>query len=259
MAKVALLFGSFNPVHHGHLALAQYAIQSGGAQLVWFVISPQNPLKDMRDLLPVDIRKELLQLAVQSLNNECISVSEVELDMDSPQYTIFTLELLKKRFPEHQFRPLVGTDILLELRKWKAADLITRDFGWIVYPRPDYPLPKDHVASSNMEYWADAPTCEYSSSRLRKDWLDGKSLESYMPKEVYQRWKDKVSTELKPLLNAADWYEEGVRQRRWGHFGDAANCFDKALVLDPCDQKAKVAVEMLQSIQAFYHSDIYNP
>lgn len=259
MAKVALLFGSFNPVHLGHLALAQYAIEHGGVQAVWFVISPQNPLKDAGDLLPIDVRFDLLELAVLSLKNKHIAVSKVEMELDSPQYTIRTLELLKERYPEHRFRPLIGTDILGELNNWKAAEIITRDFGWYVYPRPCYVVPEVHLASANMEYWADAPTFEYSSTQLRKDWMEGKSLQDFMPKEVYQRWKENVSTELRALRTGADWYEEGVRQRKWNRFGEAANCFDKALQLDPNDQKARVAVEMLQSIQAFYHSDIYNP
>lgn len=259
MPKVALLFGSFSPVHNGHLALAEYAVRAQKVQEVWFVISPHNPLKSPSELLPLPIRLDLLKEAVSGLKLEQISVCDVETRRPGPHYTYQTLQALRAEAPMHEFSPLIGTDILQELHLWKQVDRITEEFGWLIYPRPGYLLPDHHPAQARMQFWEEAPQSTLSSSQLRADWCAGRSTDYGMPEAVFEQWKQRVSTQLKPLESAEDWYEEGVRQRRWNRFGEAANCFAMALQLNPEHQKARVATEMLQSIQAFYHSDIYNP
>lgn len=258
MAKVALLFGSFNPVHSGHLALAVYAVEKGLVDQVWMVLSPQNPLKAASGLLPYELRLELLETAVLSLKNDFISVCTDENDLPTPRYTINTLLHLADKYPEHRFRPLVGTDILHELPRWKDADRIGRDFGWYVYPRPDYPMTEPSVGTQ-VEFWKDAPQSGVSSTQLRELWLSGHSVSELMPEAVFEVFSEKVSTVMGTLDSPEAWYEEGVRQRKWNQLGKAANCFDRALQIDPAFQKAKVAIQMLQQIQSFYHTDLYNP
>lgn len=258
MSRVALLFGSFNPIHSGHMALASYAVREDLVDEVWMVLSPQNPLKDSAELLPYGLRLELLEKAVKCLENDRVQVCTEENDLPAPRYTINTLLHLTTKYPEHRFRPLVGTDILHELARWKDADRISRDFGWYVYPRPDYPMPESSDVM-HVEFWKEAPLYEVSSTQLRERWMSGHSVSDLMPEAVFEIFSEKVSTVMGVLDSPESWYEEGVRQRKWNRLGKAANCFDRALQLDPDFQKAKVAIQMLQQIQSFYHTDLYNP
>jgi len=138
-ARVGLLFGSFNPVHHGHLILAEYFATHTDLAEVWLVISPQSPFKIGEKLLPDTSRLALLQLAVA--DNLRLRVESIELSLTRPSYTIATLEALQAKHPQHEFVLLMGADNLAGLPRWRAADRLTKEFDLYAYPRPGVLLP----------------------------------------------------------------------------------------------------------------------
>ena len=134
--KIGLLFGSFNPVHIGHLIIANYMANYTTLDKVWLVVSPQNPLKKYNDLINTYDRLEMAKLATDESNK--LEVSDVELRLPQPSYTIDTLTHLKEKYPQHEFALIMGSDNLVSLPKWKNYKLILRDYQVFVYPRPGY-------------------------------------------------------------------------------------------------------------------------
>ena len=121
--NIALLFGSFNPVHNGHLAMAHAALQSNKCDEVWFVVSPHNPLKDFTTLAPANDRANMVSLAL--MDEECMKLCTIELDMPKPSYTIHTIQKLKEEYPSFNFHILCGTDVVNSLPAWyKFKELI---------------------------------------------------------------------------------------------------------------------------------------
>ena len=180
MRRVGIFGGSFNPVHVGHLRLAQHLRQSGALDAVWLTLSPQNPLKDT-DLLVDDFhRLAMLRLAVAEYND--IEVCDVELSMSRPSYTINTLELLSSRFPDCRFRLIIGSDNWLTFDRWRESERIIADYGVIVYPRPGYelhmPLEKDNVEIVS------APMTDVSSTMLRRAISTGEPVDDLLPAPV---------------------------------------------------------------------------
>ncbi len=176
---VGLLGGSFNPVHIGHMIVAQYIAEFGGVDCVWMVLSPRNPLKDPAEL--IDDRHRLAMLRIATGASERISVSDVELGLPRPAYTIDTLKALAAMYPEHDFRWITGSDNLLEIHRWKSWREILRDFGMIVYPRPGYAVTGELPAGVSM---VEAPQVDISSTMLRRDIARGAWLNYFMPPGV---------------------------------------------------------------------------
>lgn len=180
MRRVGLFGGSFNPVHVGHLRLAQHLRQSGVLDAVWLTLSPQNPLKDT-DLLVDDFhRLAMLRLAVADYSD--IEVCDVELSMPRPSYTINTLDLLSSRFPDCRFRLIIGSDNWLTFDRWRESERIIADYGVIVYPRPGYeiqlPIEKDNVEIVS------APMTDVSSTMLRRAISTGEPVDDLLPASV---------------------------------------------------------------------------
>lgn len=176
---VGLLGGSFNPVHIGHMIVAQYIAEFGGVDCVWMVLSPRNPLKDPAEL--IDDRHRLAMLKIATGASERISVSDVELGLPRPSYTIDTLKALVAMYPEHDFRWITGSDNLLEIHRWKSWREILRDFGMIVYPRPGYAVTGELPGGVSM---VEAPQVDISSTMLRRDIARGAWLNYFMPPGV---------------------------------------------------------------------------
>lgn len=173
--KIGLFFGSFNPVHCGHLIIAGYYAEFTDLDQVWLVVSPHNPLKPAGTLLQDYHRYHLVELAIGS--NRKIKASKIEFGLPRPSYTIHTLTYLKEKHPEHAFVLILGSDNLTTFHKWKNAELILEDHELYVYPRPLYDGGdlKDHPKVK----WVDAPLMEISSTFIREAIRNGKDV-SYM-------------------------------------------------------------------------------
>lgn len=180
--KTALFFGSFNPVHNGHLMLANYLVEYGGLDDLWFVVSPHNPFKDKETLLDDRHRLRMLELAVEG--DERFEVSDIEFYMPKPSYTIDTLVRLSERHPNNEFYLVCGLDNLKRFPKWKNADVILRDYHILVYPRKGFEggemLQHPHV------HLLDAPEIEVSSTFIRNAVSEGRDVRYFMPEKVYK-------------------------------------------------------------------------
>jgi nicotinate-nucleotide adenylyltransferase len=125
MKKIGLFFGSFNPIHIGHLILANYILENSDMDELWFVVSPQNPFKDKKSLLKDHNRLDMVQLAVKNYPN--MSASNVEFSLPKPSYTIDTLTYLHEKYPDYSFSLIMGEDNLESLHKWKNSDTLIKN------------------------------------------------------------------------------------------------------------------------------------
>ncbi|MDO3644884.1 MAG: nicotinate (nicotinamide) nucleotide adenylyltransferase [Mucilaginibacter sp.] len=178
--KIGLLFGSFNPVHVGHLIIANYMANYTALDKVWLVVSPQNPLKKYGDLANTYDRLEMCKLATDNSNN--IQVSDVELKLPQPSYTIDTLTYLKEKYPQHDFALIMGSDNLVSLPKWKNYKLILRDYQIFVYPRPGYE--NTDLATHPSVTITMTPLMELSATFIRKSLAEKKNVQYFVPDSV---------------------------------------------------------------------------
>lgn len=162
--KIGLFFGSFNPVHVGHLIIADHMAHNTDLDEVWMVVTPHNPLKKRASLARDYDRLHLVQLALNDYDR--IKASNIEFNLPKPSYTIDTLTYLREKYPHHDFALIMGGDNLATIHKWKNADVLLRDFSFYVYKRKGADisereeLPNVHIA--------DAPLIELSSTYIRK-------------------------------------------------------------------------------------------
>ncbi|MBI3509418.1 MAG: nicotinate-nucleotide adenylyltransferase [Bacteroidetes bacterium] len=179
--KVGLLFGSFNPVHIGHLALANYMLEYTDLDRVWFVVSPHNPLKDKKTLLSDVQRLQMVRLAIG--DHAHMKASNIEFDLPQPSYTVNTLAYLKEKYPDDEFALIMGADNLETLHKWKNYEFILEHHRILVYPRKghDGGKLKDHPSVS----FTNAPQLEISASFLREGLKAKKDLRHFFPGEVW--------------------------------------------------------------------------
>jgi len=161
--KIGLYFGSFNPIHIGHLAIANYMVSFSDMEKLWFIVSPQNPLKNKKSLLADYHRIRLVRTAIEFDNR--FKASNIEFDMPKPSYTIDTLTYLKEKYPDDEFILIMGEDNLKSFHKWKNYELILQNHQIYVYPR-------DHSFLSQNKYpnitIVKAPLIEISSSFIRQ-------------------------------------------------------------------------------------------
>jgi nicotinate-nucleotide adenylyltransferase len=162
--KIGLFFGSFNPIHVGHLIVGNAAVEQTDLDQVWFVVSPQNPFKKSKNLLHEFDRLDMVRLAIGG--NSKFRASDVEFRMPKPSYTIDTLQVLKEKYPSDSFRLIIGEDNLENFRKWKDADKILNSCGLIVYPRPHSPQTEWH-RSPHVQL-IEAPLIDISATYIRE-------------------------------------------------------------------------------------------
>lgn len=178
--NIGLFFGSFNPVHVGHLIIANHMANYTNLDKVWLMVSPHNPLKDKNALINMYDRLEMTRLAVEDSLN--IAVSDAEFKLPQPSYTIDTLTHLKERYPEHSFFLIMGADNLASLKKWKNYELLLRDYKIVVYPRPGYNdlelMTHPSVTITNT------PLMELSSTFIRRAIKEGRSVKYMVPEPV---------------------------------------------------------------------------
>ncbi|HLP73572.1 MAG TPA: nicotinate (nicotinamide) nucleotide adenylyltransferase [Bacteroidales bacterium] len=192
MEKVGLYFGSFNPVHIGHIAIAGYMTEFTELSQVWFVVSPHNPLKNKETLLPDHQRLHMTRLAVG--DNDKLKASDIEFKLPIPSYTIDTLAYLKERHKSKEFCLLMGEDNLYTLHKWKNIDALITNYRIYVYPRPFSIRPEntalDSILSKAMVYKVNAPLMEISSTFIREGIKAGKNMSYYVPGPTWKYIKE---------------------------------------------------------------------
>jgi len=188
MSKIGLYFGSFNPIHIGHIAIAGYMTEFAGLRQVWFVVSPQNPLKKKETLLPDHQRLYMTQLAIG--DNDRLKASDIELKMPVPSYTIDTLAFLQEKYPYHEFCLVMGEDNLYTLHKWKNAEELIKKYPIYYYPRPDSVRPSspvlDHIFVKAEIHPSDAPLMEISGTFIRNGIKRGKDMSYFLPPPVWK-------------------------------------------------------------------------
>ena len=179
--KVGLYFGSFNPIHIGHLIIANHIKNNTEVDEVWFVVSPQNPFKESSSLLNEQHRYTLVKIAVD--DEPRLKASNVEFLMPRPSYTIDTLIYLSEQYKQHHFTLIIGSDSYLNFEKWKNHEQIILNYNILIYPRPCYQI-KDNLPSSVKII--DAPLIEISSTQIRKYIKNNKSIRYLVTDKVME-------------------------------------------------------------------------
>ena len=175
MKKVALYFGSFNPIHKGHIALAEWVVEQGLCDELIFIVSPQNPLKSATELAPEFSRYEMCEMACASSRHpEKIKVSAVEFVLEKPSYTINTLRYLRDNFgSDMEFSLLLGADNIESFDRWREYEEILRDYRLLVYPREGYSVEK---FADKITFLEGAPLFDYAATDVRKEIVEGKNF-----------------------------------------------------------------------------------
>jgi len=179
--KIGLYFGSFNPIHIGHLIIAKYILNEGYVDQIWFVLSPQNPLKQQGTLLNEYHRQHLLQLCLEGENK--MKCSTVEFKLPRPSYTIDTLTHLKEKHSNHTWQVILGSDSLQNIKKWKNSENLLNGYHFLVYKRPGF---TDNLIQQTNIKILDAPLLDISSTQIRTLIKAGKSIRYYVTDAVYE-------------------------------------------------------------------------
>jgi nicotinate-nucleotide adenylyltransferase len=161
--KIGLYFGSFNPIHNGHLIIASLAKHTTDLQQIWLIISPQNPFKLSSSLLNEYHRFHLVQTAIS--DDPCLRASDIEFHLPKPSYTSDTLAYLHSKYPKHEFCIILGSDSFSNLSKWKNADTIIKNYDLLVYPRLNFPI--ENKINARLQI-LQAPILELSSTKIRE-------------------------------------------------------------------------------------------
>lgn len=179
--SIGLLFGSFNPIHMGHIMIASYVLEFTTVEQVWLVVSPHNPLKDRRTLATNAHRLAMAKLAVKPYEPK-IQVCDAEMSMELPSYTFMTLKKLSELFPKHFFTTIMGADSLSTIELWKDYDQILGYDKLMVYPRAGFDL---NPLKIKYPFTAiAAPIIEISSTFIRQSVGEGKAMEAFLPPGV---------------------------------------------------------------------------
>ncbi len=181
--KIGLYFGTYNPIHIGHMAIANYMVEYTDINQLWFVVSPHNPHKQKSNLLNDYQRLEMVHRAVD--DDDRFRVSNIEFNLPKPSYTIDTLTYLKDHFPNHRFVILMGSDNLENFHKWKNYDDIIENYGVIVYPRPGF-TPSIIYTHKNISVVQNVPLMEISSSFIRDAIGSGRDVRHFLPQKTWE-------------------------------------------------------------------------
>ena len=178
--KIGLFFGSFNPIHTGHLIIANVMVETTDLDKIWFVVSPQNPFKPSKGLLHEFDRYDMVRAAIH--DNYKFEVSDIEFHLPKPSYTIHTLVHLTEKHPDKSFKVIIGEDNLEKFANWKNYERILEDYGLYVYPRP-------HAAASEIKnhpnvVMVDAPMIDISATFIRECIRKNQSVRYLVPDPV---------------------------------------------------------------------------
>ena len=186
MRRIGLYSGSFNPIHHGHVMLANYLVEFSDLDELWFVVSPQNPLKEKTELLDDDERLKMVQLAVG--DDPRFHVSDIEMHLPTPSYTINTLTALSEQHPDCQFVFICGMDSLQNLHRWREYQKILDNYQLLVFPREGYDGGElvNHPSVTILK----TPILEISSTFIRQCVKEGRDVRHFMPEKAYLYMRD---------------------------------------------------------------------
>lgn len=184
--KIGLFFGSFNPVHVGHMIIANYMVEHSSLDKIWMVVSPHNPHKEKKSLAKDHDRLHLVDIAIG--DNPGIKASDIEFGLPKPSYTVDTLTYLKEKYPDKEFCLIMGGDNLGTFHKWKNYETILANHKIFVYSRPGYELGdlQEHERVTVL----DAPLLSISASYIRHQIKEGKSIQYLVPDVVWEYLND---------------------------------------------------------------------
>lgn len=268
--RMLLYFGSFDPIHNGHIALAEYALERNLADEVALIISPQNPFKTDVLQTPEYTRYEMAEMATkESRFPQQIKPSVVEFVLEKPSYTIKTLDYLKETCgDEMEFSIITGSDIWTRFDEWKDYERILNEYKIYVYPRKGYEVEK---FADRVTLLSDAPYVEFSSTEVRERAERGEDLSAYVSPSVAEYIKNNQLwttagniVRLTSMIEAGDerallYIERGKCFYRRNEWGKAINDFNHAMKLDPENEEARQLHDMIYEILSFRYKDIYNP
>jgi nicotinate-nucleotide adenylyltransferase len=186
--KIGLFFGSFNPIHHGHLIIGQYMLDQAKLDEVWYVVSPQNPLKKGKGIIPAKDRLKMVELAIK--DNPKFKACDIEFDMPLPSYTAYTLKRLRQEHSDSEFFPIMGTDNLQHLERWKDHEEILLHHEILAYFRDGFP--GGEFAKNQKVRVMKGPMLNISATYIRGLTRMGRSIKYLLPDNVADYFKNKV-------------------------------------------------------------------
>lgn len=188
MKQIVLYFGSFNPIHKGHTAVAEYVVEGEYCDELWFVVSPRNPLKPAASLAPDSYRLRMAEIAVAEMScGDRVKVCDVEFGLPKPSYTIDTVRALMREYPDRGFSILVGADIMEEIERWKEYRALLAECHFLVYPRDGYGL---GTHGAEVVFLKNAPKWDYSSTTIRESLAEGRDVSSMVSGGVLEYIKE---------------------------------------------------------------------
>ena len=184
MKKIGLYFGTFNPIHIGHLAIANHMAEFSDLDEIWMVVTPHNPFKKKSSLLDNHHRLEMVYLATESYDR--IVPSDIEFKLPQPNYTVNTLIHLQEKYPDHHFNLIMGEDNLKSFHKWKNYEVILENHDLYVYPRTSEGQVETQFEGHPKIHKVDAPIMEISSTFIRKSIAEKKDIRPLLPEAVWK-------------------------------------------------------------------------
>ncbi len=182
--KIGLFFGSFNPIHIGHLVIANHIVEFSSLDQVWFVISPHSPFKEKKSLLADHHRYQMVFRAVEDYPR--LQASDIEFGLPQPNYTINTMTYLEERYPGNEFALIMGEDNLKSFHKWKNYEILIENHDIFVYPRLGSAEVETRFKNHPRVFKIDAPIMEISSTFIRKSIRKGKNIRPMLPDPVWK-------------------------------------------------------------------------
>jgi nicotinate-nucleotide adenylyltransferase len=185
--KIGLFFGSFNPIHTGHLIIASQILNYTSLDRIWFVVSPQNPLKEHEQLLDAQVRLQLVRIATKA--DKRFAVSHVEFNLPTPSFTIDTLTYLKGNYSENDYYLIIGSDNFLNFSSWKLHEVLLTEWEIIIYIRPGFPI--NSASNFSRVQILNPAQIDISSTKIRELIKGGKSIRYIVPDSVLEEIKNK--------------------------------------------------------------------
>lgn len=253
--------------------MAKYVIDAGLCDEMWFVVSPQNPLKPTALLAPDEDRLVMTRMAVrETLPDRNVFVSEIEFDLPKPSYTIDTLRVLEEKIPNCKLSILGGADMIEGIKKWKESDVLLADYDFLIYPRDGHTV---DTSVGRITYLKDAPKFQFSSTDVRYALEKGASISGMVAESVegylksHQLWGEPINElqRIEALTEAISnndkeieyYLERGRLYYKRGVYDKALNDYIKVNELDPDNIEAKEHIKLLKDIFEYRYMDYYNP